>query len=99
MTLDIEGVLAAHVPLGDDAEGIEQCSCGVLAIWRRDVLENDVRYLPSHAEGPDLRWHAAHVAAVLREQIAEWIAGMPWTETARDDLLAQVASSRVGGDS
>jgi hypothetical protein len=61
------GVLAEHVALGDDAEGIEQCSCGALAIWRRDSAddEDEVRYLPTHAEGPDLRWHRAHVAAAL----------------------------------
>jgi hypothetical protein len=71
----IAGVLAEHVALGDDAEGIEQCSCGVLAIWRRDSAddEDEVRYLPTHAEGPDLR-----IVAPERDRLAmsreEWAA-------------------------
>jgi hypothetical protein len=67
---EVEAVLAAHVPLGDEDNGIEQCSCGVIAVWRRDD-EDDVRYLDTHAEGPDLRWHIAHVAAVLAPVLAE----------------------------
>ena len=65
---------------------------------------------PEHIEGHwcscsgyrlDEPW-TAHVAAVLRERVAAWIADFPWTETARDDLLralaAQVAPSRVPGE-
>ena len=34
--------------------------------------------------------HRAHVAAKVREHLADWIKNAAWTETARDDLLAAI---------
>lgn len=89
----IAGLIAEHIALGDDEKGIEQCSCGVIAVWRRD--EDDVRYLDTHAEGPDLRWHTAHVADAL---VA---AGVGMVADAWDEALREAAddaeSSEITG--
>lgn len=99
MTLDIEGVLAGHPqesvrPKHHDGDpwkydGTYICACGE-------------EFKAAPGIGGAFRGHRAHVAAVLREQIAAWLADFPWTETACDDLLAalaaQVAPSRVPGE-
>jgi hypothetical protein len=59
-----------------------------------------VRYLATHAEGPDLRWHAAHVAAVLREQIVTWLLESEAAFNATSDAIVDVrdAFPRISDD-
>jgi hypothetical protein len=77
--VDIEGTLSAHeYAITHLTGGI--CVCGFVPTVNPETLATQQDY------------HHAHVAAVLREQIREWLADFSWTETARDDLLSALAA-------
>ena len=37
--------------------------------------------------------HRTHVADQLRKEVARWLESVPWTESARDDLLGVLATN------
>jgi hypothetical protein len=96
---DVEGVLAEH-QIGYERRCYPSyvCLCG----WDGAQGDNGSETDGQHDNADSAR---AHVAAALRAEVRAWLESVPWTETARDDILAalaeqvgQVAPSRVPGE-